>query len=153
MSSQSIANPSISSWLDVKIDFDQSHLFFPHIIIALLIMVGLLIVVLESRQLISRLKTGDVNFSLFKPGADRFRFWGTVVLIVIYFWSMDAVGQLLPNMGMGFLLTSIPFILMMSLLYVHEFNRRKLLSIVLNAVIAPWVVWYVLGQWFAITLP
>ncbi|ODC05207.1 tripartite tricarboxylate transporter [Terasakiispira papahanaumokuakeensis] len=151
--SQLVSSQSMSSWLDVKIDFDQSHLFFPHIIIGLLIMMAVLIMALEGRRFMSRLKLGDVSFSLFQPGADKMRFFGTLILIVVYFWSMDAVGQLFPNMGMGFLLTSIPFILMMSLLYVHKFNRRKLLSIVLNAVIAPLVVWYVLGQWFAITLP
>ncbi|KEA64436.1 hypothetical protein ADIMK_1340 [Marinobacterium lacunae] len=66
---------------------------------------------------------------------------------------MDAVGQLFPNTGMGFLLTSILFMLLLSLLYVHSLTRRVLLGIGLNSIIAPLVAWYVLGQLFAISLP
>ncbi|KEA63950.1 hypothetical protein ADIMK_1878 [Marinobacterium lacunae] len=76
-----------------------------------------------------------------------------MVLVIVYFWSMDAVGQFFPNTGMGFLLTSIPFMLLLSLLYVHSLTRRVLLGIGLNSIIAPLAAWYVLGQLFAISLP
>lgn len=144
---------SISSMFEVSIDFDKSHLFFPTIVITLIALMALWIVAANAKQWVARVRSGELKLSPLAPDADKVRFFGTLVLVVIYFWSMDAVGQLYPNMGMGFLLTSIPFMFLLSLLYVHGITRRVLLAIGLNSIIAPVVVWYVLGQLFAISLP
>jgi hypothetical protein len=49
--------------------------------------------------------------------------------------------------------TSIVFIFVLSLLYVHRVDRRKMLVLSLNAVISPSVAWFVLAHLFNITLP
>jgi hypothetical protein len=63
------------------------------------------------------------------------------------------VGRIFPNTGLGFLFVSIPFIFVLSLLYAHRVDRRKLVAISLNALIAPGVAWYVLAKLFNISLP
>lgn len=78
---------------------------------------------------------------------------GTLVLTVAYFLLMDYVGAFFPNMGFGFLFVSIPFIFCLSMLYVHDLDRKKLIAIVLNAIIAPSVAWLLLAKLFNITLP
>ena len=84
---------------------------------------------------------------------DKMRFFGTIVLTIAYFLSMDYVGTFFPNMGLGFLLMSIPFMFLLSLLYVHDLGRRKFLMISLNSIISPGVAWYVLANMFNISLP
>jgi hypothetical protein len=66
---------------------------------------------------------------------------------------MDYVGEFFPNTGLGFLIMSIPYMFLLSLLYAHHRNGRYLLKIVLNSVLAPIVAWYVLARLFSITLP
>ncbi len=144
---------SLSSLLEVSIDFDQSHLFFPTLVITLTALMAIWLLLANFKRVAARVKSGDARLALLDQNADKLRFFGTLVLVVVYFWSMDVVGQLFPNTGMGFLLTSIPFMFLLSLLYVHGITRRVLLGIGLNSIIAPLAAWYLLGQLFAITLP
>ena len=48
---------------------------------------------------------------------------------------------------------SIPFMALLSWLYLHQRDRAHLLRVGLNALIAPVVAWYILAKLFAITLP
>jgi hypothetical protein len=84
---------------------------------------------------------------------DKLRFVGTLVLTIAYFLLMDYVGAFFPTQGLGFLFVTIPFIFLLSLLYMHEVGRKKILAISLNALIAPALAWYVLAQLFNISLP
>jgi len=93
------------------------------------------------------------RYQFFVRNADFFRLLVTLVLIPVYFWSMDAIGEVLPNMGLGFLLASIPFVFLMSMLYCHERTRRNITIITANAVIAPTVVWGVLYHLFLVSMP
>ena len=98
-------------------------------------------------------RSGKRTLSFSAKQLDKLRFGGTIVLTIAYFLSMEYVGEFFPNMGLGFLFTSIPFIFVLSLLYVHRFDRRKFLALTLNALIAPTMAWYVLAQMMNITLP
>lgn len=140
-----------SSLNTVVIDFDTSHLFFPRIVISLLLILGLVIVVSYFRPVMQAIRAGRYQF--FVKNADFFRLLMTFALIPAYFWGMDAVGALLPNMGLGFLLASIPFVFLMSMLYCHDMTRRNLIIIVSNAVITPTFVWGVLYHLFAVSMP
>ena len=133
------------------IDFDVSHQFFPRIIITLLLILGLVIVATNFRPVMRAIRSGRYQF--FVKNADFFRLLVTFALIPGYFWGMDAVGDVLPNMGLGFLLASIPFVLLMSMLYCHDLTRRNMTIIVANAVIAPTVVWVVLYHFFLVSMP
>ncbi|UTW11492.1 tripartite tricarboxylate transporter TctB family protein [Marinobacterium rhizophilum] len=144
---------TLTSLLEVSIDFDQSHLFFPRLVLVMLAGMLLLIAVLNRGRLAEIVRTRGANLAFFEANADKFRLFSTLVLIVVYFVSMDFVGQLFPNTGLGFLLCSIVFVALLSLVYVHEITRSVLLVIGCNALFAPLTVWYVLGSLFDITLP
>lgn len=141
------------SLFDVAIDFEQSHLFFPRIVTwTLLIMLGI-IVIKEHKSIIPGLrKAGSAVFSR-GGNFDRFRFFGTLFLMIAYIYLMDVVGDVFPNTGYGFLFMSVPFIFLLSLLLVDKKSRRNLLIIIANAVLAPVLAWYILSQLFDITLP
>lgn len=140
-----------SSMNTVSIDFDQSHLFFPRIIITLVLVLGLVIVVTQFRPAMRAIRSGRYQF--FVKNADFFRLIATLILIPVYFWLMDLIGTVLPNMGLGFLLASIPFMFLMSMLYCHEKTRRNVIIITANALIAPTFVWVVLYHLFLVSMP
>ena len=143
----------VSSLFQVSIDFDRSHLFFPTIILWLLAILLAAIIVTSGIPLLRDVKSGKRKLSFFAENLDKFRLFGSLLLLLIYFIAMDAVGRLFPNMGFGFLFMSIPFMFCTSLLYVHDINRKKLILISLNSIVAPGVAWYVLGNLFNISLP
>lgn len=142
-----------SSLLEIKIDFDQSHIFFPTIVAWTLAFLFLLIMFFNGIPYIRSYLNGTrtINFSF--AHIDKIRLPGTLILTVIYFILMDYVGTFFPNMGYGFLFVSIPFIFLISILYVYDINRKKLVVITLNAIIAPTLAWFLLAKIFNITLP
>lgn len=142
-----------SELLTVSIDFDQSHLFFPKIIHWVLLILFLMIVIFVGRSYLREVRTGKKSLPFTEGRFDLFRFFGTIILTILYFVSMEYVGGFFPNTGLGFLIMSIPYMFLLSLLYVHHRDRRHLLMITLNSGIAPVVAWYVLAQLFGITLP
>lgn len=144
---------SVSNLLLIKIDFDQSHMFFPRIIMWLLLLLFLLIVILYGGQFLKDVRAGRRSLRFFEENYDKIRLFGTVVAVIIYFILMDYVGVLFPNTGLGFLLVSIPFMMCLSFLYVHDLNKKKTIIILLNSIIAPGAAWYMLGNLFNITLP
>ena len=143
----------LSELLTVSIDFDQSHLFFPKIIHWVLLILFLLIVLFVGRSYLKEVLAGKKSLPFTEGGFDTFRFFGTVFLTILYFISMEYVGRFFPNTGLGFLIMSVPYMFLLSLLYVHNRDRRHLFMITLNSGIAPVIAWYVLAQLFGITLP
>lgn len=144
---------SLSSLFEVSIDFDKSHLFFPTLISILIGVMLVWITVVNRHRLMAKFRGEQGGFSFWEEGADKFRLIATLVLVVAYFYLMDVVGQQFPNTGKGFLFTSIPFMFLLSIVYVHGITRRVLTIITLNSLIAPFAAWYLLGQVFGITLP
>jgi hypothetical protein len=143
----------ILSLFKVKIDFAESHTFFPTIVSWVLLFLLLLILIFNGIPYWRELRNGKRRFKLTTAHIDKFRLLGTLVLTVAYFLLMDYVGAFFPNTGLGFLIVSMPFIFLLSMLYVHDVTRRKVVIIVLNAVIAPTIAWFVLAKLFYITLP
>jgi hypothetical protein len=143
----------LSDLFRVAIDFDQSHLFFPRIIHWLLLIMAILIVLMQGIPYLRDVSAGRRALPFASSGFDPVRVFGTLALTVAYFLSMPYVGGFFPNTGLGFLLMSMPYMFVLSLLYLHQRDGRHLLRIGLNALIAPVVAWYVLAQVFAITLP
>ncbi len=139
--------------LSVQIEFSQSHLFFPNIVHWVLAILAVLILVVHRREIVATLRDWAGKWQRHELDVDRIRLIGTLVLVVAYFVLMERVGELFPNMGLGFLLMSIPFMFLLSLLYVHKVNLRKVLIMGANAVIVPFAAWYVLAELFFITLP
>ncbi|WP_068108281.1 tripartite tricarboxylate transporter TctB family protein [Tropicimonas marinistellae] len=137
----------------IAIDFPQSHLFFPNIVHWVLLILALSIALVHGREIIHHVQGWAESYREHGLDYDRLRLFGTLGLVIAYFLLMNWVGQLFPNTGMGFLLVSMPFMALLSLLYVHDINRKKVLIILANAIIAPFMAWYVLAQLFFITLP
>ena len=143
----------LSSLLKIHIDFQQSHTFFPTIVTWVMGMLLVAIFVVYGIPYIRSVSRGERKISFSMRNIDTFRLLGTLILTVIYFLSMDYVGGFFPNTGLGFLFMSVPFMFLLSLLYVHGLNRMKLLIMSLNAIIAPGIAWLVLAKLFRITLP
>lgn len=142
-----------SSLLAVKIDFAQSHIFFPTIVLWTLGFLLVLIFIFNGIPYLRSYLSGERTINLSFDHIDKVRLPGTLILTVIYFLLMDYVGAMFPNMGYGFWFVSIPFIFLVSILYVHDINRKKLVAIILNAIIAPSISWFLLAKMFNITLP
>lgn len=139
----------MSELMRVTVDFDRSHLIFPTLIGVILVLLGLAIL-LTHRHAIAG--SGAMWGRIF-TGMDKTRFLGTLALSVIYFLLMVPVGNIWPNTGLGFLICSIPFVALISMLYMHERGARALLPVVIVSVLAPTIVWWLFTYIFALTLP
>ncbi len=142
-----------ASLFAVKIEFAESHTFFPTIVLWVMVILLVLIFIFNGIPYLRALKRGDKRLRLSVAHLDKLRLIGTLGITIAYFLLMQYVGNLFPNTGYGFLFVSIPFLFLLSLLYVHKISRRKILIIVLNSAIAPCIAWFVLAQMFNITLP
>lgn len=137
----------------VSIDFDSSHLLFPAIVTALLLCLLLALIFRHHRSKASESAPEPAPQQTLKKPVDKVRLLGTLILTLIYFVSMERIGLLFPNIGLGFLLSSIPFVLLLSLLYMHDRTRKRVLVAVINAVLCPLAVWAILSVLFNISLP
>ncbi|NRB57414.1 MAG: tripartite tricarboxylate transporter TctB family protein [Salinicola sp.] len=141
------------SLLDVTIDFDQSHLFFPRIVTWILGALLASILITRYRLLAPGLKRAGRVLVGREGEFDHRRFFGTLALTTAYFYLMGVLSDVFPNTGYSFLIMSVLFVFLLSLLYVGRPTRRQFVILVLNALIAPALAWYVLAQLFRITLP
>lgn len=135
--------------LSVTIDFETSHLIFPRLIGFVLLLLGLAILVTHRRRILG---AGAMWAQTFVQ-MDKLRFFGTLILTVIYFLLMVPVGDRWPNTGLGFLICSIPFVAAISILYMHERDARSLIPVLIVAIAAPTIVWWLFTYVFALTLP
>ena len=142
-----------SSLFNVTIDFDQSHLFFPMIVQWVLLILLVAIILIYGPGYIRDVRAGRKKLPFQGIPFDYLRFFGTIFLTIVYFLTMDYVGEFFPNEGLGFLFMSILFLFVLSLLYVHGITRRKLIVITVTSLIAPTVAWHVLANLFNISLP
>ncbi len=138
---------------DIHIDFDQSHMFFPTIILGILLLLGLCIFILYGVNFLKQVIAKERILSFFEENYDKCRLFGTFFLIFIYFLLLEPIGRIFPNTGFGFVVTSMIFIFCSSLLYIHKKSRKKIIIAGLNAIIAPLICWYILGYVFNLTLP
>ncbi|SDE49497.1 Tripartite tricarboxylate transporter TctB family protein [Paracoccus isoporae] len=139
----------MSELLRVTVDFDRSHLIFPTLIGGILILLGLAILLTHRRAI-----TGaGAMWAETLAGMDKIRFFGTLVLTIVYFLLMVPVGNLWPNTGLGFLICSIPFVALIGILYMHERDARGLVPMLIVSVVAPTIVWWLFTYVFALTLP
>lgn len=135
---------------DVAIDFDQSHWFFPKIIIVSLIIVGCVVVFLNRAKISESVKSFSFNKVINKDNSLSYVF---LIMIAIYILVMDYLSDVFPNTGYAFLIATVPMMFLTSLFFVEEISKKKLLIIAANSTISPIVAWVLLGQVFAISLP
>ena len=144
---------ALSNLLKIKIDFDQSHLFFPTIVEWLLAILLLAIAVVHGPELLAQWRHGAMRSRLAHWQVDKRRLFGVLALTVAYLSAMEPVGRLYPNSGIGFLLTSIVYGFALSWLFGRDLDKRKWLLITSSSVLTPLFVWLVFSIGFKITLP
>jgi hypothetical protein len=133
----------------VTIDFQTSHLVFPMLVGCVLLALGTAILLTRWRAIAG----SGQYWSRILATTDKLRFFGTIVLTLIYFLVMVPVGDFWPNTGMGFLLCSIPYLMLCGLLYLREWSARLVATLGIVAVVAPILVWWVFADVFFLTLP
>ncbi|MGQ7260741.1 tripartite tricarboxylate transporter TctB family protein [Vreelandella sp. V005] len=143
----------LSSLLSVSIDFETSHLFFPKIISWLLVILFIAVLVTKTVPFLAAVKRGERTLPIFGESMDGLRFFGTLALLVAYFYLMAVVGNMFPYTGYGFLFVSMGFVLLMALMYMHEWTKKALVTAVITAIVAPSLAWFILAKLFQITLP
>ncbi len=139
----------MDSITQVSIEFSRSHLVFPTLIACILGLLGLSIVATRWRKIA---QTGPYMTDIFAK-MDKPRLFGTLALTLIYFMAMVPVGDIWPNTGRGFLICSIPYVFLTGLLFMHDRTLRNSLPLIVMALIAPTLVWYLFTELFFLTLP
>ena len=133
----------------VTIEFEQSHLVFPRLIASVLAILLISIVIRDRHRIMNALPYWRGVFS----AMDKKRFFGALAATLAYFSLMVPIGNIWPNTGMGFLICSVPYVLGVGLLFMHERPMRSVISLSAVAVIGPVFVWWLFTYPFFLTLP
>ncbi len=131
--------------MTIRMRYSTSHLFFPQIIIGILVLLAICLVVqriLRCRREKTPFLPGGFRF--FAPGYDKLKFYGSFVLFVLYILAMEWI---------GFLAASIVFIFLFNALFCATLRPKSLGVSALISVVSSVAVWYVFGVLFRITLP
>ena len=139
----------MGSLTQVTIDFDTSHLVFPKLILAVLLLLGAAILFTRRREIAGAGAFWQNTYT----NMDKPRFLGTLALTVAYFSLMVPIGNIWPNTGLGFLICSIPFVLLSGLIFMGDITRKKVIPLAIVAAVVPTTVWYLFAEVFFLTLP
>lgn len=139
----------MESLTQITIDFERSHLVFPRMVAVVLGLLLLSILIRDRR----RIAASGAYWKGVMAGMDKTRFLGTLGLTLLYFSLMVPVGNIWPNTGRGFLYCSIPFVMAIGLLYMHERTWRAFIPLAIISVIGPIFVWWLFTYPFFLTLP
>lgn len=128
--------------------YSTQHWIMPNALIAILIVLGAIILVVEGR---ARVKKGGSFLpkigKIFSENYDRMKFWGSIVLMIGYYFLLDKI---------GFTVCSIIFLILFNTLFAgmdRIKNVRYHINSVIISVVACVLVSIVFGTVFAITLP
>ncbi|MGY4691092.1 tripartite tricarboxylate transporter TctB family protein [Salibacterium sp. K-3] len=128
----------------IELQFSENHLIFPRIILTILIVLGVLLVL---QTIIQKVKSGRLkkwDFTFFEKNYDKLKFYGTIVLLLAYGLSLEAL---------GFVASSIIFMFLITLLFLGHVKGKAILISLINSVATTIIIWFVFGQMFDITLP
>lgn len=125
--------------------YSTSHMFFPKIIITLLIILGAVIVIPKAAAVLRAAKDGNaIKFHFFVENFDKLKLFGTVILMILYVLALDLV---------GFLPASVLFVFLFNVLFCGTLEKKSLGISALIAVVFPVAVWLIFGKLFNVTLP
>ena len=134
--------------IHIDVVYSTQHWIFPTITIGVLVILGVLLIALEGR---ARVKAGKSFFA--KPGRffaenyDKFKFWGCIVLMLVYFFLMDKL---------GFTFWSMICLYLFNTLFANQQQLKSPkyhVTSVIISVVACLIISIVFGTLFAITLP
>lgn len=135
----------MNKFFNIEVVYSDSHLVFPRIIVTVVVVLGLLVLLTEG---LANKKAGKKFFGdkivFLQKNYDKKKFWGTLLLFIIYILAMDIV---------GFLIASLVCIFLFNLLFTASLEKKSVLVSALISAAFSFGVWYVFGQLFNITLP
>ncbi|MDF2951230.1 MAG: conserved rane protein of unknown function [Anaerocolumna sp.] len=136
----------MSDIFKVKIVFSQSHLIMPKIILGILIILGVVIFIqsLMKAKRENRPVMDFKNKKFFEDNYDKVKFYGTIILLLLYVFSMNLL---------GFILSSIIFLSLFNVLFTGKKDIKSIMKSIVISIIETMVVWFVFGYIFEITLP
>ncbi|MDZ5782033.1 tripartite tricarboxylate transporter TctB family protein [Marinococcus luteus] len=134
----------IPAFFTMNMSFDEYHLIFPRIIISLLIILAVVIVIQKIIKMIRKKEKRSFSFRFFSENYDAMKFYGTLLLLLLYPLALGLI---------GFLPASILFMFAITVLYAGNFNKKTIIVSISNSLLASIAVWYVFGRLFEITLP
>ncbi len=125
--------------------YSTSHMFFPKIVIAILLVIGIFIIV---PGLIKKIKNHEAILprgkKFFVEGYDKLKLFGTLILFILYVIALDLV---------GFLPASIIFVFLFNVLFCGTKEKKSLITSAIISVVSSLTVWFLFGVVFNITLP
>lgn len=139
----------MNSLTQVSIDFEMSHLVFPTLIACVLAVLGAAILITRRAKIVQ----AGAHWGGIWHRMDKARTLGALALMVVYFIVMVPVGDIWPNRGFGFLFCSIPYVMTVGVLFMHERRLSDLWPMALVALIAPTLIWWLFAEVFYLTLP
>ncbi|WLD93713.1 tripartite tricarboxylate transporter TctB family protein [Alkalihalobacillus sp. AL-G] len=134
----------MSDFLTLEYKFSESHTVFPKIILSVLI---ILLILIMLSNVIHRAKAGklkEFNFKFFIDNYDKYKFYGTIALLLGYGFILEPI---------GFLPASIPFMFLIMLLYIGNLKKKAIILSLANSIITSVLIWFLFGKLFDITLP
>jgi hypothetical protein len=136
----------MSDFFKVKIVYSQSHTVFPKIIFVILIIFAVILLI----QSLMKAKKENRSFLDFKGKKffiekyDKLKFYGTIVLLILYILSLNLL---------GFLPASIIFISLFNILYAGKKEPKSIAISIGISIVESLLIWFVFGYLFEVTLP
>ncbi|MDF2614241.1 MAG: conserved rane protein of unknown function [Clostridia bacterium] len=129
----------------INVIYSTSHLVVPKIVTGILIILGLIILVQE----FMKKKKEGTTFSFkdkkfFEENYDKIKFWGSLVLFVLYIALLDIL---------GFLISGLIFVFLFNVLFAGTKNIKSIMVSGIISIVSSVSIWYVFGTLFNITLP
>lgn len=136
----------MSDFFKVKIVYSQSHTVFPKIIFVILIIFAVILLI----QSLMKAKKENRSFLDFKGKKffiekyDKLKFYGTIVLLILYILSLNLL---------GFLPASIIFISLFNIMYAGKKEPKSIAISIGISIIESLLIWFIFGYLFEVTLP
>jgi hypothetical protein len=135
----------MNDFFTLDVEFSNYHLVFPVAIGTILLA---LLVIISVKALATRLRSGPrssrPSVRAADQGRDRKKLFGASACLLVYVMLLTPL---------GFLLSSVLFVVAISLVFRPTKDRRVLTGVAASAIGTPLAIWLVFGQLFDITLP
>ncbi|QAT48918.1 tripartite tricarboxylate transporter TctB family protein [Caproiciproducens sp. NJN-50] len=128
-----------------KYNFATSEMFFPKIIITLLIVLGICIVIPKVvRAVRAKQPLVAEGRHFFVENYDKLKLFGSIGLLIIYVFLLEQI---------HFIIASLLCIFGFNVLFCGTFKPKSLLISAASTIISVFGLWYLFGVLFNITLP
>lgn len=135
----------MSDLFRIKVVYSTSHLLFPKIIIAILIILAVIMLI---QHIVETKKNNkpffNKEFKFFNEDCDKVKLAGSAILLVAYCFAMNYI---------GFVIGSIIFISLFHILYAEKRTLKRIIISVGISVIETFLVWYIFAKLLYVTLP